>query len=57
MSEQNFWKLIETSWADSPELDKKRMKALETNDENLLYELDEALWMAVMMGFCIADFL
>jgi Protein of unknown function (DUF4240) len=43
MTEQEFWKIIELSWKDSPNADKKRADALETNDEELLEELSEFL--------------
>lgn len=43
MTEQKFWEIIESSWADSPKLDKKRAKALKSNDEELLQELSEEL--------------
>lgn len=43
MTEQDFWAIIESSWADSPKLDKRRAKALKTNDEELLTELSEEL--------------
>jgi hypothetical protein len=43
MTEQEFWKIIELSWKDLPNADKKRADALETNDEELLEELSEFL--------------
>ncbi|MEO7309725.1 MAG: DUF4240 domain-containing protein [Chitinophagaceae bacterium] len=43
MTLEKFWKIIESSWADAPKLDKKRAKALKTNDEELLGELSEEL--------------
>lgn len=43
MTEQEFWKIIELSWEDSPDLFKKRANALETNDEELLEDLSEVL--------------
>ena len=39
MTEQDFWEIIELSWADAPTINKKRMKALKSNDEELLEAL------------------
>jgi Protein of unknown function (DUF4240) len=43
MTEKEFWEIIELSWKDSPNSDKKRAIALETNDEELPEELSECL--------------
>lgn len=43
MTEQEFWKIIESSWADSPEINQSRVKALQKNDEGLLEELSGEL--------------
>lgn len=51
MSLENFWKVIEQSWQDSPELDSKRMEALETNDEDLLEELMEDLEESILENY------
>ena len=39
MTQQKFWELIDSSWADSPKLNKTRVKAIKTNAEELLEEL------------------
>ncbi|MWW23327.1 DUF4240 domain-containing protein [Algibacter lectus] len=41
MTEEKFWKIIEKSWQDSPELKKKRDEA--NNDENSLEQLSYQL--------------
>jgi Protein of unknown function (DUF4240) len=43
MTEQDFWEIIELSWADSPKLNSQRAKALKTNDEEILEELSGEL--------------
>ena len=43
MNEEKFWEIIEASWADSPELNKMRAKAIKTNDAELLEELSGEL--------------
>ncbi|MDQ3634836.1 MAG: DUF4240 domain-containing protein [Acidobacteriota bacterium] len=43
MNEEKFWKIIESSWADSPEIYALRTKALENNEEKLLEELSGKL--------------
>jgi hypothetical protein len=47
MTDKDFWGLIELSWQDSPILYKKRAKALETNDEELLEELSQELYNTI----------
>jgi hypothetical protein len=51
MTEQKFWEIIEMAWADSPELDKQRAKALESNDEEILEELSEALESTILENY------
>lgn len=43
MNETIFWELIESSWADSPRLNKKRAKAVIGNEEDLLMELSREM--------------
>lgn len=47
MTEQEFWQIIELSWQDSPDLNKKRAKALETNDDELLTDLSEGIYETI----------
>ncbi len=51
MTQQKFWEIIELSWADSPKLDKKRAKALKSNDEELLEELSEELEETILENY------
>ncbi len=51
MTEQNFWAIIESSWADSPKLDKRRANALKTNDEELLTELSDELRDTILENY------
>lgn len=51
MTEQKFWELIESSWADSSELNKIRAKALETNDEGLLEDLSSKLQKTILKNY------
>jgi Protein of unknown function (DUF4240) len=51
MTEQNFWEIIESSWADSPKLDESRAKALQTNDEELLEELSGELEKTILKNY------
>jgi len=38
-----FWDIIESSWGDSPEWNKKRLTAVQENDKNTLEVLSEVL--------------
>ncbi|MEA5428893.1 DUF4240 domain-containing protein [Arcicella lustrica] len=51
MNESVFWEIIESSWADSPSLNKKRAKALISNDEELLAELSEELSETILENY------
>lgn len=51
MNETVFWEIIESSWADSPRLNKKRAKALISNEEELLAELSEELSEAILENY------
>ena len=51
MTEQDFWKIIELSWSDSPEINKSRIKALQTNDEELLEELSGELEETIVENY------
>ncbi len=51
MIQQNFWEIIESAWAASPKLDKKRVTALKTNDEELLQELSEELQETILENY------
>lgn len=51
MTEQRFWEIIELSWADSPKLEKKRAKALKSNDEEILEELSEELEDTILENY------
>lgn len=51
MTEQKFWELIKLSWADSPNLDKTRAKAIKTNDEELLEELSGELEGSILDNY------
>src|SRR5438045_295846 len=51
MKEQEFWEIIEASWADSPKLNKTRAKALKTNDEELLEELSGELEETIIENY------
>lgn len=51
MTEQNFWEIIEKSWADSPTLDKQRSKALKSNDEEILEELSGELEDTILENY------
>ncbi|MEA5257559.1 DUF4240 domain-containing protein [Arcicella aquatica] len=39
MTQEIFWEIIESSWADSPNLYKKRADVLKNNDEEIIREL------------------
>ncbi|MDR6563255.1 hypothetical protein J2Y60_001792 [Arcicella sp. BE140] len=39
MTQEIFWEIIESSWADSPNLYKKRANVLKNNDEEIIREL------------------
>jgi len=43
MTLQNFWDIIERSWQDSPQLNEQHLKAMRSNDEELLDELSMEL--------------
>ena len=51
MNETVFWEIIESSWADSPRLNKKRAKALISNEEELLAELSEELSETILENY------
>ena len=51
MKEQEFWEIIEASWADSPKLNKTRAKALKTNNEELLEELSVELEETIIENY------
>lgn len=51
MKEQEFWNIIEASWADSPGLNETREKALRTNDEELLEELSSELEETILENY------
>jgi len=51
MTEQNFWEIIEKSWADSPKLDKQRAKALKSTDEEILEELSGELEDTILENY------
>lgn len=51
MTVQAFWQIIEASWADAPELNRKRQEALKSNDEELLEELSEALSDTILENY------
>jgi predicted DNA-binding WGR domain protein len=51
MNETVFWEIIESSWSDSPRLNKKRAKALISNEEELLAELSEELSETILENF------
>jgi len=51
MTENEFWEIIEASWADSPKLNKIRMKAVKTNDEELLEELSDKLQGTILKNY------
>ena len=51
MTEQDFWQIIELSWADSPELNQIRAEALQNNDEELLEKLEEGLGDQILENY------
>lgn len=51
MTVQNFWEIIELSWAESPRLYKARAKALKTNDGELLEELSQELEDTILENY------
>jgi hypothetical protein len=51
MTEQHFWKLIETSWTASPEVNELRVKALRTNNEKDLEELSIKLGDTILENY------
>jgi hypothetical protein len=51
MTEQNFWEIIELSWADSPELDKQRAKVLKSNNKEILEELSGDLESVILKNY------
>ncbi|PUZ27459.1 Protein of unknown function [Chitinophaga costaii] len=51
MNEELFWELIEASWADAPEDNEDRLKALETNDEDELLELSDTMTDVIVHNY------
>lgn len=51
MNEQAFWGIIESSWADSPELYNLRTKALETNEEAVLEDLSRGIEEEIVQNY------
>lgn len=51
MTEKKFWEIIEASWADSPELDKTRAKAIKTNDQELVEILSGELEYTILENY------
>ncbi len=51
MTQQNFWEIIESAWADSPELNKTRLKALKSNDQELIEVLSGELEYTILENY------
>lgn len=51
MTEQECWRIIESSWEDSPKINEVREKALKTNDEDLLEELSGELEEEILENY------
>ena len=51
MTEQQFWEIIEKSWADAPNLNQKRINATKTNEEELLSDLHNLFENEILDNF------
>jgi len=51
MTLEQFWNIIELSWQDSPELDKRRQLAIDSNDEEILGELSMELEDTILENY------